>query len=338
MRAQRGEDRVLFLAWTRTVGRSREIAAALGGEAWTVYPERLADRRLVPLRYAYNLVRTVGVLLQRRPDVVIATNPPVFPGLVARAWCAVTGGRYVLDSHPSSFGAKNHKTSQRLLGVHRWLARRAACVMVTTSEWVDVLESWGARGVIVHEAPPLHEVHELTGPAAGRVLFPGVFGSDEPVDVLWELARRRPDLQFRVTGQVSRCPAHLAADVPPNITLLGYVDTPRFVAEAEAADAVLALSTEPTSVQRAGYEAVYWRRPLVVSDFPASRTAFPHSIHAHNDPASLSSALDEAMGPTWRDGALLDVAQKEQIRQWTLQLESLRSMISTPSSAPAVTR
>lgn len=327
---------VLFLAWTRTAGRSYEIAAALGGQARPIFSERLADKRLFPIRYAYSLVVSVAELVKLRPSAVIVTNPPIVPGLLVRAWAAITHRPYVLDSHPSSFGAKNHRISQRLIGVHRWLARGAAVTMVTTQEWVDVLAGWGAKGLILHEAPPLWTAGPLRDPAPGarpRVLFPGVFSGDEPTDLVWQVARLRPDVEFRVTGLRSRCPEQLLRDLPENVTLVGYLGSQDYAAEVDGAHAVLALTTEPTSVMRCGYEAVYSRRPLIVSDWPAGQEAFPHAVHAPNDAEALASAVDLALSPAWRDEALLDLALKEQTYRWNQQLDALRSATSATSSA-----
>jgi hypothetical protein len=326
---------VLFLAWTRTSGRSHEIAAALGGDARPVFPERLSAKRLLLVRYAYCLVVSVGVLLRLRPSAVIVTNPPIFPGLLVRVWSVLTRRPYVLDSHPSSFGAKNHRVSQRLIGVHRWLARGAAATMVTTQKWVDTLSGWGARGLIVHEAPPLWRVGPLpalTAQTRPRVLFPGVFSGDEPVDLVWAVARLRPAVEFRVTGLRSRCPEHLIRDLPSNVTLVGYLDAAAFAAEVDGAHAVLALTTEPTSVMRCGYEAVYSRRPLIVTDSPAGQDAFPHAVQVPNDAERLASAVDLALSLAWRDKALLDLALKEQTYRWNQQLDALRSAISATSS------
>lgn len=337
---------VLFLAWTRTSGRSREIAAALGGKARPIYSERLSGKRLVLLRYAYSLVVSIAVLARLRPSAVIVTNPPIVPGLLVKVWAALTRRPYVLDSHPSAFGAKNHRISQRLIGVHRWLARGAAVTMVTTQDWVDTLHRWGARGVIVHEAPPLWAVGPLHQPPEGsrpRVLFPGVFSGDEPVDLVWEVARLRPEVEFRVTGSTFRCPEQLRRDKPDNITLVGYLDTAAYAAEVDGAHAVLALTTEPTSVMRCGYEAVYSRRPLIVSDWPAGQDAFPQAAHVPNDAGHLASAVDLALSPAWRDKVLLDLALKEQTYRWNQQLDALRSATSatslgTPAADPPPAR
>jgi hypothetical protein len=166
-----------------------------------------------------------------------------------------------------------------------------------------------------------------------RVLFPGVFASDEPIDQVVALARLRPDVEFSITGDRARCPEHILADLPPNVTLVGYLDTGDYAAEVEAAGAVLALTTEPTSVVRAGYEAVYSRRPLIVSDWAAGREAFPHAIHVANRAEDLAAGVDKAL-KSRDDTALLEAAFKEQGEMWTQQLQTLRSAISQRSKRP----
>lgn len=328
----RARPSVMFLAWTRTSGRSHEIAAAIGGEACCVFPKRLAARRWFALRYAYSLLVSLVALVRRRPRAIIATNPPVFPGLVARAYATLTGAPYLLDSHPSSFGAKQHVVSQRLIRVHRWLAKGAVATMVTTNHWVELLQTWGARGIVVHEAPPLWQVPPLAGPARGIVLFVGIFASDEPIGAVIEAARLRPDLHVHITGDLARCPDSVRRSLPANVRLLGYLvgdDYRRAIAEA---DVIVALTTEPSSIVRAGYEAVYSRRPLVVTDWPASREAFPLAVHASNDPASLATAFDLALSGDSRDSAHVDAARTMQLSRWNTQVAALREALGVEAS------
>lgn len=314
---------VLFLAWTRTSGRSKEIAAALGGSAVCVFPARLSSRRLFALRYAYSGVVSVTQLIRQRPRAVIATNPPVFPGLIAYAYSAVAKVPYVLDSHPTSFGAKDHAVSQRLLFIHRWLARRASATMVTTTDWVAIVESWGGKGIVTHEAPPLWSVAPLKGDANGVVLFVGVFASDEPVMAVLHAARLRPELQVRVTGDMKRCPPDVLAAAPDNVHFVGYLGPAEYRAAIEQADVVVALTTEPTSIVRAGYEAVYARRPLVISNWAPGIEAFPLAAASENDPEALAAAFDEALSAGRRGTKELETAREAQVMRWNSQLLAL---------------
>ena len=319
---------VSFITWQRHAGRAEEIADALGGTAVHVHQRRLSGstpRTL--LRYAASAALTAGHLLVRRPSAVVVTNPPVVPGLIATAYGAITGRPVVLDSHPTSFGAKDHAVAQRLLPLHRAMARRAAAVMVTTDQWVRVVEGWGGRGLVVHEAPPRWTVAPWA-PRGGRpqVLFAGVFGSDEPVDVVVAAARALPGVDVAITGDPRKCPPQLAADLPANVRLVGFLDPDAYRRAVEDADVLLVLTTEPTSVVRAGYEAVYAGRALVLSDTPVLREVFPDAEHAPNTAEGVAAGLERALAAL-PDAGRRSRALERQQRRWAEQLAALQAAV-----------
>ena len=94
---------IVFFAWSSVAGRSREIAAAIGGESRCYYDLRIARRALVPVRYFLSALRTLGYLVVRRPRALIVTNPPVFVSLLAYPYAVITGAPLLLDSHPDAF-------------------------------------------------------------------------------------------------------------------------------------------------------------------------------------------------------------------------------------------
>jgi Glycosyl transferase 4-like domain len=167
---------VCFIAWSAAGGRASEIAAALGGEGRCFYHRCLVRRSLVPIRYAVSAVQTVAYLVRRRPAAVIATNPPIFPGLLAYAYGRTAGVPVLLDSHPSSFGRKENRMARLLLPLHAWLAARAASTMVTTDALAEQVATWGGDADIVHEAPPVWPpMPQRVLPDLPTVLFVGGF-------------------------------------------------------------------------------------------------------------------------------------------------------------------
>jgi len=323
------------VTWQRHGGRAEEFAHALGGRAVHVYPTALAGRRRVPARYLLSVVLTVVALVRLRPTAVAVVNPPVVPGLVVAAYCRLTGARFLLDSHTSSFGVKGNAVAARTLGITRWLARRSAGVMVTTTSWVAEVQRWGAHGLVVHEAPPTSR----PGPAArgGRpqVLFVGVFSGDEPVEEVVAAAALLPEVDVLVTGDVDRAPTGLVAGAGANVVFTGFLDQDAYGARLEAADVVIALTTESTSVMRAAYEAVYARRGLVVSDWPALREVFPSARHRSNDAAAIADGVREALteDPV-AAGQRADRALATQSARWDDQLDAMRTALDLPVPIP----
>jgi hypothetical protein len=286
-------------------------------------------RWVVPIRYLLSTVHTIRYLKQRRPNRLIVTNPPLILCLVAFAYASRKRIPMVLDSHPGGFGAQGDRVSGRLQAIHRWLARRVVATMVTDVHWMDVLATWGARGLIVHEAPPSWNVKPAS-PIDGRprVLFVGTFGGDEPIEVVFDAARQCREIDVLVTGDPRRCPPQLRANLPPNVRLTGFLQQEEFAAAVEAADVILTLSTEPTSVMRAAYEAVYACRPLVLSDWPGLRRLFPTAVAVANNADDLARGLRRAVQHRDELLALSSAAKVEQLHRWEAQLDELRSALN----------
>lgn len=319
-----------FVSWSFVRGRSAEIASVVDGEAKSIYYSWMVGRRkwLVPFRYLLSSVHTLGYLIRRRPRAVITTLPPVFPGLVAWFYARISGARFVLDSHPSGFGRKGDTMSQRLLPVHRWLSRRADATMVTTPEWVEHVEGWGGHGIIVHEAPALLDVgpppHDRDPFIALLVV---VFSGDEPVAEVIEAVRGLDDVELRITGDTRRCDPALVEGAPDNVVFVGFLGPDDYRRAVEDAHVVIALTTEPTSVMRAAYEAVYARRPLVASDLPRIRELFEHAVLVPNSTEGLRHGLIEAQRSYPELVRASAAASCDQHRRWELQLSELRESL-----------
>lgn len=320
---------VVYLAWTVNRGRVDELSALLGAVPVFVHPRLLRHRRLTPLRYVVSAVLTLAALVRLRPRCVLVINPPVLAAGVVALYGAVSGARVVLDSHPGGFGAQDDALSARLQGLHRWAASRAAAVLVTGEHWGSVVRGWGGTPLVVHEPPAPWTVPASPPPggAATRVLFLGTYGRDEPVAALVEAARSVPDVQLAITGDVARAPEGLLEAASANVEAVGYLDADAYRRQVLASDVVVVLTTEPTSVMRAAYEAVYARRPLVVSDWPGLRELFPHAVHVTNDAAGIAAGIREAVDRRASLQAVAETARDEQQARWQSQLADLRAVI-----------
>jgi glycosyltransferase involved in cell wall biosynthesis len=321
-----------FVAWTPIAGRSGEIAAALGGEAAVFYALGDAPRWVTPLRYALSLGQTAAYLALRRPRAVIVTNPPILPGLVAWAYGRLTRAPVLLDSHPGGFGLQGDALSARLQPVHRWLVPRVRAVLVTEAGLAERVAAWGGRAAIVHEAPPdWSPSPPRGGDEPFTVLFVSIFARDEPVEPVLAAARESPAIRVRITGDLARRPPGLEALAPPNVEWIGFLPAREYRQALAEADAVLVLTTEPTSVVRAGYEAVWSGRPLVVSDTPALREAFPEAVHVRNEAAAIAAGLREVAARLGDLHTRLPDARASQLERWQAQRSALAELIGAPA-------
>jgi glycosyltransferase involved in cell wall biosynthesis len=325
--------RVAFLAWTERTERADEIAESLGGVARRFDGRGMRGPATAPLRYLINTVLTVAWLVRNRPRAVITQNPPVVLGGIAWLYGLVAGVPVLLDSHPVSFGRKESGVWSLMVPIHRFLAVRARLVLVTAPELADEVRAWGGRATEVHEAPPvgLLPTPPPAVPADGRlqIFYVGVFAPDEPIEAVIDAARLVPEVDIHVTGDVRQAPAGLIDGAPGNVRFVGFLRREEYQQGLQDAHAVMSLTTEPTSVIRAGYEAVYASRPLITSDWPVLRAAFPFALHAVGDATALAAALRELTARYPELGDAADRALEHQRVTWDRQ----RGLIETAIAA-----
>lgn len=257
----------------------------------------------------------------------MVTNPPCPAAVVGWVVGRAVGAKVVLDSHPGAFGAQGDRVASLLQPLHRWVTRRADLSIVASERWRSVVEAWSADAVVVHEAPA---DWRLTAPPRHgrlRVLFVGRFARDEPWREVLDAARRVREVDVHVTGDPRDVAVDLAT-LPSNVRLVGYLDAIRYRQAVEDADAVLTLTTEPGSVMRAGCEAVWAGRPLVVSDWPDLAEAFPYAIRVANDPAAIAAGLRRLAGTYDRLVSEAPAAHRVQEARWRAQRAELLARLA----------
>jgi glycosyltransferase involved in cell wall biosynthesis len=313
------------------------MAAALGGEARCFYDFGFVSKPLIPLRYAASAVRTAIYLLRRRPRAVIVSNPPVFPAAIAWLYCRLAGAPLILDSHPSAFGFYETKKLVRLtMPLHRFLIRQARASIVTVDALTEMVRAEGGRAEIVHEAPPLWETSPA--PPLGErpsLLFVGIFADDEPVELIAAAAKRLPEVDFRMTGDLRKAPPEILADKPANLELVGFLDAGDYRAAVDASNLIVTLTTRPEAVNRAANEAVFARRPLIVSDWPAMRSYFPHAVAVANTVEAVVAGVEDALARYDELVAAGEDAAREQQQRWDGQLGVLRELCGESEPAAA---
>jgi hypothetical protein len=320
---------VACVAWTNQTDRAVDLAVSVDGVS-RQFTGRLPQRPwTAPARYLVNTVETLLWLLRVRPNALVVQNPPIVAPLVCWLYARIARIPLVLDSHPRSFGAKQSRVWKLFVPLHRWLAARSAAVLVTTEGFAELVGEWGGTGIVVHEPPEQANV-QPTDPAnavPGRVLYINVFASDEPLKPVLDAAREVPGVQVRITGDPSKAPSGACADAPDNVSFVGFLRREAFGDEVSSASAIIALTTEPTSVMRSGYEAVYARRPLIISDWPVSREVFPAALHVSNSAPSIAVALRAVQQQGEQLLGEVDAARDDQIARWDRQLGNLRAAL-----------
>jgi hypothetical protein len=272
---------VVFVSWLPH-GRSHGLASALGLRTIDV---TVRDRnRSVLRRHADQALRTVAILRRERPRAIAVMLPPL-PALLATLAARRRGTRIAADLHTGVFNDPKWSWACRLT---LRLARRHA-VIVTNTYLAEASRRQGVLAFQVHDV--LSRDPGPGSPGERNVLCPLSFASDEPVQELLGAASAMPDTQWWVTG---RAPAGL--QFPPNVKATGYVSDDEYWRFMGEANVVVALTTRPHTMQRAGYEALMRLRPLVTSDESVLREFHEDSaLYTRLTAPDIAAAVDRAL-------------------------------------------
>jgi hypothetical protein len=326
-----------IIAWTRNPGRLADIGRALSVEPKIIAFPRLGARWLAACRYVASVGPTLAWLVRARPRMIIVTCPPPFAAALVAVYCRLAKAAFILDAHPSAFGHRA-RVWGLLVPLQRALVRQARVTLVTEPTLGAVVEEWGGRYLVFHEAPPPTSPSSPPASVSARpkVVFTTIFAPDEPLGVIAAAACELHECDVAITGDAQRLASELRQRLvsQPHIRLTGWLQQADYLALILQADVVVALTVDPHSVMRSAFEAAYLERPTVLSDTATLRQSFSPSVFVQNEPDAIVRGVRDVLAEykSWR-GQMLPRHQML-ARRWTSQRAALESAISDPSSTP----
>jgi glycosyltransferase involved in cell wall biosynthesis len=323
-------ERIVYVSWAESCSRSDHTARELGGRSYMVYAARLGSRpSTVILKYAIQWARTVRLLRRERPDVVVVMTPPVFAALPVLAYTRRHGAQLVLDAHTA---ALLHPRWRHLQWLQRWLCRQAATTFAHTEHVAELVRQAGGHATLVPDVPVLFPATDrFPRTAAFTVAVVCSFNYDEPLPAILEAARQTADVRFFVTGNPRHFPRTLAAQLPDNVTLTGFLSVPAYGGLLADADVVLTLTTRNHTMLRGAYEAIYQGTPVIVSDWPPLKEAFETgAVHVDNSPGQIAAAIRtvQAAHAEFRTAAV--VLRERKLARWRETMAAITARLLMP--------
>ena len=324
--------RITYISWAESCSRSDHTARELGGTSHLIYAKQFGSKAsTILLKYAAQWIRTARVLRAEQPDVVFVMTPPLFAALPALLYTRKRGKRLVLDAHSAAF---LHPRWRRFQGLQRALCRKAATTLVHNDHMAALVREAGGHATLVPDVPIEFPGREpFLRPRNFTVAVVCSFNYDEPIREILEAAAAVPDVQFFMTGNPRHLDPTLAKSLPPNVTLTGFLSTPAYGGLLTDADAVLTLTTRDHTMLRGAYEAIYQGTPVIVSNWPILRDAFPiGALHVDNSPSQIGAAIRNLKSglEEYREGALR--LRESKLERWQSIAAAIRARIN-PTSA-----
>jgi glycosyltransferase involved in cell wall biosynthesis len=244
----------------------------------------------------------VAVIHERRPEVVIATNPSIVLGLLLLLLRKWYGFKLVSDAHYVGVRAFNEAwLLQRLLDFYN---ARADLVVVTNESQARFVSTLGAQTYVCQDPLPdiPRPLQSRIAPAERSALLICSFNSDEPYEATFEAFSSLQEDGFTlfVSGNYRKAKTDLSRF--PWVRMLGFLPTDEYYGFLLSVSVVIDLTTREDCLVCGAYEAIAARRPLIVSRTEALRDYFGDSV-------VLTDNTSEAI----RESVLLAFAHRDEL-------------------------
>jgi colanic acid biosynthesis glycosyl transferase WcaI len=223
---------------------------------WIVDKRRLGKRTLSEL---WTAIRASGLTVGSRPDVILATSPSMFLGQAAWLCSRLLRVPFVWEvrdltwRYARATGKATFGLDHALEAIMLWTARRASALVTTTRGQRDYFRERGGAPVRTLVAPngiseEMFADYERAEPAAKppgefRVVYAGLIGFPQGLDVMLGAAERCPAVTFHLVGdggeaaQLRRKAEELRLS---NMRFAGYVGMREVLAYYRSADVLFA--------------------------------------------------------------------------------------------------
>jgi glycosyltransferase involved in cell wall biosynthesis len=242
---------------------------------------------------------------------------------------------YVVDAHSGAF---LNPRWRRLQWLQRALSRAAATTIVTNTFLAGQLESRRIHATIIRDVPvvfPKGRPFGLTNTFSVAVICS--FNYDEPIREILDAAAQLPDVRFYVTGNPRHLDPSVAAAVPANVTLTGFLSTEQYGALLSEAHAALTLTTLDHTMLRGAYEAIYQGTPVIISDSELLRDAFPlGAVHVENTVGAIRKAVEDVRDNYDHHKSAAQQLRAQKVRTWeAVQGQLMRQLGLARQASPS---
>ncbi len=267
MSTQPGKIAVVF--WGPHSLSSEMLAQRLHAPCYLVHYLGWKRPWMAPIKYPPMWLKTWWLLFRHRPSAVLVINTPVFAPLCVYIYCLLARIPFAMNVHGHTLSGRRWGWSRPL---QRFLATKAAVNLVGTAEYRRIFENWGARTLLLEEAPPeapQGTPAKVVGQEEFHVTVVSTFAGDEPLNIVVEAASRVPEVCIAILGDTKLADKELINSSPENVTFPGYLKGSDYWGLLCRSQAIMVLTTNPHSLVAGGTEGLHAGKPLILSRQPA---------------------------------------------------------------------
>lgn len=314
----------IWITWEQH-RRTKELAGAL--DDVELFELESSASRFV--RYFILLLRTLFLLIQKKPALVIVQSPSNILALFMVTVGRIFTSKVVIDAHNGGV-RPYHAQFQFFKSLFCYIHRKSDLVVVTNQALADVVIENGGNFFILEDKLPLMK-STPTAQLEGDFNFVSIstFEVDEPFEeIIKSAALLDNQIRVYITGDYSKVD-HIVNSSLKNVILTGFLPESDYVRLLSSCDAVIDLTNEPDCLVCGAYEAVSLEKPLILSDDPALRNHFNKGvIFTQNKSEYIAEAITKVI--TRHHKQQLEVQQlKDEITvNWQKKMEEFNYLLA----------
>ena len=278
-------NKIIWITWENQI-RNRSMTRELGVPLFVI----LSNRGRIS-RYASCIYRTVILLFQEKPSIIICQNPSIVLILLLLFLRSFFGFKIVIDAHYG--GIDDWTGSDIFQRVLDFCNRTAELVIVTNESHAHRVRCLGGKVFVCPD--PLPDLSAYSGHITEiphKVLFICSFDVDEPYREVFRAAEilAPEEFCFFVSGNYRK--VGITADEFPNVRLLGFVPESEFYDHLFSSQLVVDLTNNDNCLVCGAYEALEAGKPLVLSKKKALEEYFTGgTVFTENQAAEIAAAV-----------------------------------------------
>jgi glycosyltransferase involved in cell wall biosynthesis len=287
------KSNALWITW-EDHRRSRELAGAFNAEYVPILQK--GNRYF---RYPILTVKTITLLLARKPKTVFCQNPSI---VLNSLLCVL---KFIFRFYLISDRHSNFKPQTKKSWNPKWILFHALSkftikqsdLVIVTNEFLKnyIIESGGKSEILEDKIPDLHPSKKIPLSGAVNIVFVSTFSYDEPIEEVIEAAQLLPnDYHIHITGNYKKYInlKHIQEIKPNNVNLTGFLSEVDYLNILSSADIIMVITDQEHTLTCGAYEAVALGKPMVLGNTETIKNYFSKgAAYTPITPGDISSNI-----------------------------------------------
>lgn len=233
------------------------------------------------IRYIISIVRTFGIIIKEKPDVLFVQNPSMVLCLVSILYRKFKTIPLIVDAHNA--GIRPFEGEKLWANrIAQYIMRNADITIVTNEKMADTVSRHSGKYYVLQDPIPdlacrRNDPVQLAGKY--NIFFICTYSKDEPyLEVIKAAKLLDNSIYIYISGKPKRKEIEFGMGKINNVILTGFLPENSYLNMLHSCDVIMDLTSRQDCLVCGAYEAVAVEKPLIISDTEVNRKYFTKGV------------------------------------------------------------